>query len=86
MIGEWILEHLVKNSRGPKRGASGVLAIYSSDEGILLALLLPQPAFLLLLGVMGGEVLGGVLLPLSLDVEEDGSDRLLAYGKVGGDI
>jgi hypothetical protein len=41
MIGAWLLEHLVKDPRGLRRGASGLLAVYSGDECILLALLLP---------------------------------------------
>jgi hypothetical protein len=85
MIGAWFLEHFVKNSWGPRRGASGVLAVCYSDEGILLVLLLPRPAFLLL-EVVGGGALSGVLLPFSLSVGEEGSDRLLARGKVSGDI
>jgi hypothetical protein len=87
MIGAWLIDHLAKNSRGPGRGALGVLAICSGDEGILLALLLPRPTFLLLLlGDTGGKVLGGILLPLFLGIGEDGSDRLFTCGEVGGDI
>jgi H+/Cl- antiporter ClcA len=86
MIRAWLLEHLIENSRGLGRGASGFLAVCSGDEGVLLVLLLPQPAFLLLLGVVGGGVLGGIFLPLALGIGEDGSDRLLARGEVGGDI
>jgi hypothetical protein len=41
MIGAWLLEHLVEDSWGLRRGASGLLAVYSGDECILLALLLP---------------------------------------------
>jgi hypothetical protein len=87
VIGAWLLEHFIKNSQDPGRGASGVLAIYSSDKGVLLVLPLPRLALLLLLlEVSGGRVLGGILLPLSLGVGEDGSNCLLAHGKVGGDI
>jgi hypothetical protein len=51
-------------------------------------LVLPWSALLLLLGVTGGRVLGGVVLPLplALGIGEDGSNRLLSGGKVGGDV
>jgi hypothetical protein len=87
MIRAWLFEHLIKNSRGPRQGASGVLAVCCGDEGVLLTLLLPRPNFLLFLfGVMGGGALGGILLPFSLGIGKDGSDRLLTSGEVGGDI
>jgi hypothetical protein len=61
--------------------------VHCGDEGILLMLLLPHPTFLLFLfRVLGGGALGGLLLPFFLGVGEDGSDCLLAHGKVGGDI
>jgi hypothetical protein len=87
MIGAWLFEHLIKNSRGFRRGASGVIAVCYGDKGVILTLLLSRPSFLLFLfRVMGGGTLGGILLSFSLGVRKDGSDRLLARGEVGGDI
>jgi hypothetical protein len=87
MIGAWLFEHLVKNSRSPRQGASGVLTIRYGDEGVLLTLLLSHLAFLLFLfGITQGGALVDVLLPFSLGVRKDGSDCLLACGEVGGDI
>jgi hypothetical protein len=64
----------------------GFFDICSGAEGVLLVLPLPRPTFLLLLGVTEGRVLGGILLPLSLSIREDGYDCLFTRGKVAGDI
>jgi hypothetical protein len=69
MIRACLFEHLIKNSRGPRRGASRVLAVCCGDEGVLLTLLLSCLAFLLFLfRITGGGALVGVLLPFSLGV------------------
>jgi hypothetical protein len=64
--------------------------VCSGDQGGLQELLLlrPVPLLLLVFGVAGGGVLGGVflLLPLAFSVREDGSNRLLSGGEIGGDV
>ena len=73
--------------RGDDEGFVGVLPLPLITL-VLLALLLSFPApLLLLLGVLGLAALRGRFpLALALLAVEDGTDRLFAGGKVGGDI
>jgi hypothetical protein len=89
VIGARLLDHLVERA-GPSRRLSRVPVLGSSDKirvsSVALCLrLLPG---LLLCAMLGGR-LGGVFLRLSLRLlvlPEDGFDRLLARGELGGDV
>jgi hypothetical protein len=89
MIEAWLLEHLVKRA-GPSRRFPRVPVLGRSDEirvggvafrlRLVLGLLLRAPL---------GRCLGGVFLRLSLRLlvlSEDGFDRLLTRGELGGDV
>jgi hypothetical protein len=85
VIGARLLEHLVERA-GPSRGLLRVSRLGSSDEirvsGVALRLRL------LLCATLGGSLRGVFLrFPLRLLVfPEDGLDRLLTRGKLGGDV
>jgi hypothetical protein len=89
VIGARLLEHLVERV-GPSRGPPRVLVLGSNDKirvsGIALRLrLLLGP---LLRAMLSGR-LGGVFLRLPLRLlvfPEDGLDRLLTRGELGGDV
>jgi hypothetical protein len=87
VIGARLLEHLVERV-GPSGRLPRVLVLGSSDEirvdGVALRL---RPLLgLLLCATLGGR-LGGVFLVSSLLVfPEDGFDRLLTRGELGGDV
>jgi hypothetical protein len=89
VIGARLLEHLVERA-GPSRRLPRVPVLGSSDEirvgGVALCLRLLLG--LLLRATLGGR-LGGVFLRLPLRLlvfSEDGLDRLLTRGKLGGDV
>jgi hypothetical protein len=89
VIGARLLEHLVERA-GPSRRFSRVPVLGRSDEirvgGVAIRLRLVLG--LLLRAPWGGR-LGGVFLRLSLRLlvfSEDGFDRLLTRGELGGDV
>jgi hypothetical protein len=89
VIGARLLEHLVERA-GPSRRLPRVPVLDSSDEirvsGVALRLRLLLG--LLLRATLGGR-LRGVVLRLSLRLlvfPEDGFDRLLTRGELGGDV
>jgi hypothetical protein len=89
VIGARLLEHLVEHA-GPSRGLPRVPVLGSSDKirvsGVALRLRLLLGLFLR--ATLGGR-LGGVFLRLPLRMLvflEDGLDRLLTRGELGGDI
>jgi hypothetical protein len=89
VIGAWLLEHLVERA-GPSRELPRVLVLGSSDEIHVssVALRLRLLLGLLLRATLGGR-LGGVFLRLPLRLlvfSEDGLDRLLTRGELGGDV
>jgi hypothetical protein len=89
VIGARLLEHLVK-CVGPSRGLPRVPVLGSSDKICVsgFALCLRLLLGLLLRATLGGR-LGGVFLRLPLRLlvfPEDGLDRLLTRGELGGDV
>ena len=102
MVRARLHEHVVEQAATAPRGASGTLAIRGSDEGLVGVLPLPLtalvlrglllsflPPLLLLSGGLGfaaAALPGRIFLVLTCLAVEDGADRLLARGKVGGDI
>jgi hypothetical protein len=89
VIGAQLLEHLVERG-GPSRGLLRIPVLGSSDKirvsGVALRLRLLLG--LLLRAMLGGR-LGGVFLQLPLRLlvfPEDGLDRLLTRGELGGDV
>jgi hypothetical protein len=89
VIGARLLEHLVERA-GPSRGLQRVFVLGSSDKirvsGVALRLRLLLG--LILRATLGGRLEGVFLrLPLRLFVfPEDGLDRLLTRGELGGDV
>jgi hypothetical protein len=61
MVWAWLLEHLIKNSQGTLRRASGALALSGGHKGVFARMFV----FLLLLGVAARATLVGVLLPVA---------------------
>jgi hypothetical protein len=89
VIGARLLEHLVKRV-GPSRRLPRVPVLGSSDKILVsgVALRLRLLLSLLLRATLGG-CLGGVFLQLPLRLLiflEDGLDRLLTRGELGGDV
>jgi hypothetical protein len=89
VIGARLFEHLVERA-GPSRRLPRVPMLDRSDEICVsgVALRLRLVLGLLLRAPLGGR-LGGVFLRLSLRLpvlSEDGFDRLLTRGELGGDV
>jgi hypothetical protein len=89
VIGARFLEHLVERA-GPSRGLPRVPVLGSSDKICIsgVALRLHLLLGLLLRATLDGR-LGGVFLRLPLRLlvfPEDGLDRLLTRGELGGDV
>jgi hypothetical protein len=87
MIGAWLLQHLVKETRA-SRSPLGVLAIHCGDQVVVRPTLLPLVTLFLLFRVARARGLGGLslLFPLGGTVEENYTNYLFARGKVGGDV
>jgi hypothetical protein len=88
MVGARFFEHFIENA--PAGGPSRFLAFNSSDKFtgrgldlVLLVLLLPVVPLGAPVGTHG---IVGLVLPLVLITAKDGTNRLLAGGKVGDDV